>query len=250
MNHIESLVRGFDRAGVPLKIAERPFVRVSTDAIVQMDVRRTTEHGRVREEVLLWPGRGAEIRVADTDADLNQLVLRVREGGRTFTEDRYVPHLKRTVKLYRRTTPELRRFLVGMDEAHLFVAQLTTPATTVAEAHRGLRPKTLEERPEAFRQGEWFFVPATAAEREEIRKLARVFFRRNERLGGRRTMRGRPHFAEQLVRVQVRDDAAIRFVEFARGRVRHPDHAVLELKEWMRVFVNTENRAIGSTWVD
>ena len=35
------------------------FARVSTDEIVQMDVRLTMKHGRVREDVLLWPGKGA-----------------------------------------------------------------------------------------------------------------------------------------------------------------------------------------------
>jgi hypothetical protein len=250
MNQIESLVRGFARAGVPLQIADRPFARVSTDEIVQMDVRRTMKHGRVHEDVLLWPGKGADLQVTGTDSDINQLVLRVREARRKFYERRWSPEARRNIQVERWTSPDLRRFLVGMDEAHLFVAQLTTPATTVADAHRGLRPMELEARPEAHRQGEWFFVPASAAERESIRKLARVFFSRNERIGGRVAMRGRPHFAEQLVRMQVRDDTGTRFVEFVRGRVRHPDHAVLDLKEWMRVLMNTENRAIGSTWVD
>jgi hypothetical protein len=30
---------------------------------------------------------------------------------------------------------------------------------------------------------------------------------------------------------------------FARGTVRHPDHATIELNGWHRVVMNTENRA-------
>lgn len=249
MSQIEQLARGFERARVPLEVANRPFVRsVASDEIVQMDVRRFQERGRVRETILLWPGKGAELLVTGTDAELAQLVLRVREPRRKFVERIWDSKERKVREVERWTNPELRRFLVGMDESHLFVAQLTTNATSVAQAHRGLRPKELEERPEKYRQGEWFFVPITAAEHALIRKVSGRFFRRNEAIGGNGARRGRPHYAEQLVR--VRDETGPRFVEFVRGRVRHPDHATLELKEWMRVFLNTENRSVGATWVD
>ncbi len=248
MSHPIALARGFERAGVPLEIADGPFVRgVVSDEIVQMDVRRQNVRGRVQEKVLLYPGKGADLAVTDTDAGWKQLVLRVQEPRRKFIEHRWDPKLRLTVPVVRWTSPDLRRFLVGMDEAHLFVAQLTTNATTVADAHRGLRPAVLESRPESFRQGEWFFVPATASEKEKIGRSWHRAFLRNEPIGGRRRgMRGRPHYAEQLVRFP--DHGAV--IELVRGRVRHPDHAVLELKEWMRVFMNTEDRTAGSRWVD
>ena len=39
-------------------------------------------------------------------------------------------------------------------------------------------------------------------------------------------------------------------IEFAKGRVRHPDHKSLVLNEWRRVYMNTEDRSVGATWVD
>jgi hypothetical protein len=243
MSMIENLVRGFERANVPLKVTDAPFVRgVDSDRIVQMDVRR---EGKA-ENVFLYPGLHNELVVTGTDAAERQLVLRVREAARKFTEQRWdkKQRIFRTVE--RRTTPALRRFLVGMDEAHLFVAQLTTKAETVEQAHEGLRPAVLRERPEKFRQGEWFFVPITPDEREQIGKTSYRFFERNARIGRHLSRRGRSHNAEQLV--QLRQGAGP--AEFVRGRVRHPDHATLELETWMRVFMNTEDRSVGASWVD
>ncbi|MEZ0228597.1 MAG: hypothetical protein ACAI25_08230 [Planctomycetota bacterium] len=253
MSDHSPLLRGFERAGVPLELALGPFVRgVAGDEIVQMDVRRRNVRGRIHERVLLWPGKGAEIGVLGADAELNQLVLRVLEPRRKFIENRWDAKVRKTVPVVRWTSEDERRFLVGMDEAHLFVAQLTTRATTVADAHRGLRPSVLESRPEAHRQGEWFFVPATSDERELIGRSWHRAFLRNEPIGGlSRGMRGRPHYAEQLVRFTNRPDTATgRAVELVRGRIRHPDHAVLELKDWMRVFMNTEDRTVNARWVD
>ncbi len=244
MSMIESLVRGFERANVPLKLTDTPFVHgVDSNRIVQMDVRRDRGEG---EKVLLFPGTSNELRVTGTDSRYRQLVLRVREAERKFTEQRWDEkhRIFRTVE--RRTTPALRRFLVGMDESHLFVAQLTTKAESVAEAHLGLRPAVLGERPEKFRQGEWFFVPISPSEHEIVGKTSHRFFEQGARIGDHLTRRGRPHTVDQRVRIEV--DGVL--AELVRGRVRHPDHATLELPAWMRVFVNTEDRSVGASWVD
>jgi len=249
MNQIELLVRRFENARVPLRLAYAPFARgVRSGEIVQMDVQRTPPP-RIREEILLWPGAGAELFVSGIDADIRQLVLRVREPARRFVERRWDREQKRMVEVERWTTPDPRRFLVGMDESHLFVAQLTTRATTVADAHAGLRPKVLEQRPEARRQGEWFFVPVTPGELHVVQKAAKRFTHRKVAIGSQLAARGRPHVVDQLVRLQSRT-AGERPLEFVRGKVRHPDHATIELAEWMRVFMNTEDRAVGATWVD
>jgi hypothetical protein len=147
----------------------------------------------------------------------------------------------------RTTTDVTRRFLVGEDESHLFVAQLSIPASTVAEAHETLRPRELGGRKKVRRQGEWFFVPATREEHELIRRRLRVGRVTNARIGAHLAMRGRPHVVDELVQLRYEDG---RLVEFVRGRVRHPDHEVLELKDWVRVVMNTEDRSVGATWVD
>jgi hypothetical protein len=69
---------------------------------------------------------------------------------------------------------------------------------------------------------------------------------KNARIGANLPIRGRPHVASELV--QLREDA--RIMELVRGKVRHPDHATLELDGWRRVVMNTEDRSVGSTWVD
>ncbi len=244
MSMIESLVRGFERANVPLKLTDTPFVHgVDSNRIVQMDVRRDRGEG---EKVFLFPGTSNELRVTGTDPRHRQLVLRVREADRKFTEQRWDKKHRIFRTIERRTTPALRRFLVGMDESHLFVAQLTMKAETVEQAHEGLRPAVLRERREKFRQGEWFFVPITPEEHELLGKTSHRFFERNARIGRHLTRRGRPHLAEQLVQLPLGGGTA----ELVRGRVRHPDHATLALATWMRVFMNTEDRSVGASWVD
>ena len=69
----------------------------------------------------------------------------------------------------RSTDARKRHFLVGRDERQLFMCRLPRACTTVAEAHAALRvpeakmeARSVLER--ALRQGEWFFVPAEAAD--------------------------------------------------------------------------------------
>jgi hypothetical protein len=116
------------------------------------------------------------------------------------------------------------------------------------------------------RQGEWFFVPVTASERGFIDEKLTL---RNEpiRRGG-----GKPHTVQELVRtggdlvyVSTRGSAILSEVRyerlhaqdpaaarrnwrqmrrnprvFARGTVRHSDHATIALRDWHRVVMNRE----------
>jgi hypothetical protein len=116
------------------------------------------------------------------------------------------------------------------------------------------------------RQGEWFFVPASVWGRDAI---SEKFVLHNEPL---RRGAGKPHIVEQLYRVggelvyvcsnrpnglnetQYRklvqsNPAAARWGwqalrrnprVYARGRIRHPDHATITLADWHRVVLNTE----------
>lgn len=121
-------------------------------------------------------------------------------------------------------------------------------------------------RNEAYvRQGEWFFVPAQLIEEPKL-------ILRNEpiRRGG-----GKPHMCEFLAReggrtvwvgpgypngitekqfkklnvhprsrglwrTMVRDAGV-----FVKGKITHPDHATIVLKDWYRVMPNTEGQAGG-----
>jgi hypothetical protein len=116
------------------------------------------------------------------------------------------------------------------------------------------------------RQGEWFFVPVPASMHDPIHEK---FVLRNEPL---RRGAGKPHVVEQVYRVGgelvyvcpnqpngltdaqyrrlLRDNPAAanwgwRALRrnprvYARGAVRHSDHATITLPDWHRVMLNTE----------
>jgi len=200
----------------------------------------------------------AQVEVVDVRPRERHLLLLVRDGD------------------------EKSKFLCGHDERHWFVAAVPESArgvTGVTKAMHalqpeavqgrlaGVRPKNrLRRRNDAFvRQGEWFFVP-TALWPEPL--AAHVL--RDEPLS---RGRGKAHMLQFAVRrggevvwVSHRQGRTIgqgtyermshderkrgdfiRMVRdpqlYAKGAVRHPDHATIHLPSWHRVFMNTEQRA-------
>lgn len=189
--------------------------------------------------------------------------------------DRHDRHLLLLVK-----TPTANdRFLCGHDEREWFVAAVPGGASSVAQAKLALLPAEVREAADharlnqrqrtrrhnrAFiRQGEWFFVPAPGLcvdrkrilRDEPIRRgggkphmVAEVF-----RTGGER-VRACSRFPNGITESEyqaliVRDPKAerwgwqVRFRNaevYARGSVRHRDHATITLHEWHRVWMNTE----------
>ena len=189
--------------------------------------------------------------------------------------DRHDRHLLLLVK-----TPTANdRFLCGHDEREWFVAAVPGGASSVTQAKLALLPAEVREAADharlnqgqrtrrhnrAFiRQGEWFFVPAPnlCVEKKHILRNEPI------RRGG-----GKPHMVAEVFRtggdrVRVcsqfpngimereyqaliaRDPKAkrwgwqVRFRNaevYARGTVRHRDHAMITLHEWHRVWMNTE----------
>lgn len=181
-------------------------------------------------------------------------------------------------------TPEGKaaRFLCGHDEREWFVAAVPGGASSVLQAKEALKPQPIRARQSelkvpsrlrnrrknaAFRrQGEWFFVPASAWPRDQINEK---FVLHNEPL---RRGAGKPHIVEQLYRVAgevvyvcakhpngVSEPRYRRLLQqkpsaaqwgwrmlrrnprvYARGKIRHSDHATITLPEWQRVVLNTE----------
>lgn len=182
----------------------------------------------------------------------------------------------------RRPAGKAARFLCGHDEREWFVAAVPGGASSVVQAKEALKPRAIRVRQNqlkvpsrlrnrrknaAFRrQGEWFFVPASAWGRDWINEK---FILHNEPL---RRGAGKAHIVEQLYRVGGElvyvcanrpngltetqyhkllqsDPPAAQWGwralrrnprVYARGRVRHPDHATITLPEWHRVVLNTE----------
>jgi hypothetical protein len=258
-----SLSRPFDSAGLRLELPVRPLLSFNPD-IFQMDIRKL----RGGESFRLWKGHESNsVRVTDTDKGRRQLVLLVQEPPRFFEEQvakrgRAAPPpqfqglriLKETESHWvveRRTASALRRYLCGMDECHLFIAEFAG-GTTVSDAHRLLKPEAVRDADRSapgrtLRQGEWFLVAPSAVERRlvELRLSESPYLvHRRESLGGN----GRPHIADEVLRL-----APDRV--YARGALRHPDHKTLILDGWRRVHRNAEVHgsaagANGIFWID
>jgi hypothetical protein len=271
MSSHHPLVERFRRAGLDLRIANSPLVDANNNAIVQMDIERK---GRA-ERFKLWLGDADTNRVIvqSLDRSLKQLVLFVDEPRRAFTvKMRRGQVLSRPVIAWtpdrkyayvREFTPGNKRHLLcGMDEQHYFIAQLRSGAGTVAHAHRELFNPSVdtavrETGNKAIRQGEWFFVEASAAEQsalealiadDEIWPLRRQAVR--DAVYGFR--RGRSHIVDELLEVRGSPPGGPLLKPiYVRGKVRHPDHHVVELPRWSRVFGNREASASpGVNWVD
>lgn len=229
-----------------------------------MDILKNNKLEELR--ISVPDGDDAEVKVLGIDKVLNQAVLMVHEPAKEFQETIWDSGLMKYRTINRRTREEKRRFLVGMDECHLFIAQLTGGATSVQQAHDNLRPRNVPsgkaaKKRKIKRQGEFFFVPASPSELRQIEDHAASFgIIEAVGIGGRsrRFMRGRPHVVDQSVTVALRrweDRAGQHTVdaEFVRGKVRHPDHQVINLDVWHRVWVNTEDRETlnrVTSWVD
>ena len=186
----------------------------------------------------------------------------------------------RHLVLLARTGAEKSKFLCGHDERHWFVAAVPDSAravTGVASAKAALQPDPVRalvartrpkdphrRRNDAYvRQGEWFFVPAPDL------RVAEWLVLRNEplfrpggtphvlefahRRGGRSIyvdwMNGRQLSESRYQRLPPKERRSGRWSRqmvdpelYAKGAVRHPDHATIDLRGWHRVLMNTESR--------
>jgi hypothetical protein len=250
---MEVLERRFATIGARVKVPESPWlgmphIDIATDRRGEYFDLRFNAGGPVNE---------VELDVVDVKPDARHLLLLVRDGG------------------------EKSKFLCGHDERHWFVAAVPESArgvTGVAEAMRALQPDGVREavarmRPKDalrrknaayVRQGEWFFVPApnlvvdnaTVVRNEPITRgrgkphLVELLYRQGGTLvyvgrGYRSGLDQRAFDAlpEQIRRsrswVPMTRDAEV----YAKGTVRHPDHATIVLPTWHRVEMNTEQRA-------
>jgi hypothetical protein len=184
---------------------------------------------------------------------------------------------------------EKSKFLCGHDERDWFVAAIPENArgvTGVTTAKIALQPDPVKQlvarvkpkdrfrrRNEAYvRQGEWFFVPATPRPEPPASQVLR-----NEPL--MRSPGAKPHVMQYAYRrggsavwVNPRSgaslgDAAYRKLSdkqrrtgawqrlirepevYAKGAVRHSDHATIRLASWHRVLMNTEGGARAMRYV-
>ena len=262
------LQRRFREARLDLELLREPIARgratSGVNDIVQIDIARQGKSELFR----LYPGtRDNRIEVLGTDATHRQLVLFVEEARRRF-EVRVARHVallpgtrivseeKHARVIEQFTEASKRHFLCGMDEQHLFIAELPHGASSVHGAREALRapevpPSFADRRHGIVRQGEWFFLPIKARERAGVDEAVRKgTILRNVGIaqGARLNRAGRPHVADELVVLPARPLPLI----FVRGEVHHPDHRTVTFREFRRTVPNRERFAqpAGVLWVD
>ena len=111
--------------------------------------------------------------------------------------------------------------------------------STVTAAHRVLLPVELASHSSScnekvLRQGEWFFSPVSQHQAHDADRKFDEAPARKVVLGFSRN----PHVAEQFVNWGTHG--------WARGKVRHPEHATLKLKTWHRVHRNQDSLQPGT----
>lgn len=282
LTSLHDLRTAFDTAGLPLKLTQnfKEFNKnlVQGQLSFLFDIQRGRRKGKneFSSQFVMYPGDGTDVRVLSVDPRRKQLVLQVDETAETADDQREVQFMERTFnhrkmqfeqRLRRQLVKaQVRRFLVGEDEQHLFFAQLPKNAAsdTVEQAHVSLKPKELRNKREGSgaykRQGEWFLERASDHDickieealcthqqgSSSIRRRLEMY-RKQWRLTGNLPVagKGRPHICDEV--------AIFNGVEYARGNLRHPDHRTRHLHTWHIVRRNTEtmdSTIKGQTWVD
>lgn len=250
-----SIVKAFEAIGAKARVSPSARHRVGREGFT-IDIAR--EKG---EEIF-------DIR-RDPKVDMEISVVDKRPGDR---------HLLLMVKTEERAgVPVKTKFLCGHDERHWFVAPVNSAAADVPRAKESLKPPEVVDiqskrsgkrsrgvRGGVRRQGEWFFIPMKKMKVPANQILKSEPIRRE---GG-----GKPHIVEEVYRLggdtvyegphgnvleptafrqlsKKNPDAAKRYRAarvnakvFGRGKVRHPDHATIELECWHQIVPNTEHR--------
>ncbi|MDF2695018.1 MAG: hypothetical protein K0S65_3401 [Labilithrix sp.] len=295
----KNLVSHFASAGLELRLASSPFAGGRNAAsIFQLDIRRARPHDVRSEHFLAWLGGSGNLAaVQGSDSRERQLVLAVREGETEFEES--VPRWmvqsatgtpgsmewKKAIaaragvgvsandivarsggaSIVRFTRGSTRHMLVGRDERQLFMCELPRPCTSVRQAHEALRTPAARSRSRSaldqpIRQGEWFFLPVTGPEIDELEtaiRKSRVVVRRKTSINSVIPRAGKPHIADEIAVVVRRSGLPDRSLEprvYARGAIRHADHKTIHIRQWRRVLRNLEvdqgRSPFGGTWID
>jgi hypothetical protein len=258
---LEHLERAFDHIGARLHIEDADS---GTRAAFALNIGSD-------DEGQYFVLRGAEADLANVQFDILQ----------TQPHDRHLLLLAKQDTEQRKVRKD--RFLCGHDEREWFVAAIPGGASTVIQAKEALKPAFVRHmqsrkglnarqanlrRNAAFRrQGEWFFIPL---ERPLVLDENLILRREPIARSG-----GKAHLVEQVYRtggetvfvcpkfprgvteaqhrkilqnnpkakswnwLTMRRNPGV----FARGAVRHPDHATIVLHDWHQVLMNTESTA-------
>lgn len=254
----ESIGKQFARMGARFRLVHQQTNRRDLNTDYALDIR-SDRNGQI-----------FELRMPEAvEASHDVTVLQVQPQDR---------HLVLLVKNQQRKD----RFLCGHDEREWFVAAVPEAVTTVVQAKEALKPTVIRsaevrsglrasERARrrnaaSIRQGEWFFVPRPGMTVRSAFVLCDEPIRRGS---------GKPHLVSELFRTGgekvyvcsrhpngVAESRYMRILAsnpkakswgwnmmrrnpgvYARGMVRHPDHATITLPYWHQVLMNTEHES-------
>ena len=239
---MQDLKKWFQKAGLSLKLEQEPIRR--NQDIFQMSIAVRGKKNRREYFRIYYGNQGNDIRVIDVDGKRQQLILLVREPSREFIT--YEFNEKTGVydkEITLSTSDFTRKYLIGMDESHLFISELPQEGAInkIKDAHKALKPESIirceKNKQGVKRQGEWFFTSISKYELKEIEENAN-FLEKKEHI------RGNAHIADKLLYLENRI--------YVSGKIRHAEHKTLKLQGWFRVVRNTEMQSrIGIVgWID
>jgi len=264
---MEAVERKFNEMGAKVNIGRAKVNRRNeNDDGFSIDI--THKDGEEIFDIILQPKNNSELSVLQIDKLDRHLLLLVREGQGIEAIS--------------------QKFLCGHDERHWFVAGVSDVSTVWAakeslkprgvranQEMTGVKRKNLQKRRNKgfVRQGEWFFIPAPSVNVDPNLIIKKEPLQRGA---------GTPHIAEEVyrfggesVRVCRRFPEGLNEREYkeelklnpeieklpweyrlrnagvyVRGKVRHPDHKIIELKGWHRVESNMETLSKNVAFVD
>jgi len=264
---MQLLCNKFQRIGARVRIVEKPI-----RGPIEVDIGH--DHKGEFFDLSVRRDSRVELDAIDVRPDLRHLLLMARDDEGRAADD---------------NSGGKRKFLCGHDERAWFVAAVPEQraASNVRTAMEALKPRDVIESQarhavrfdkrnrrhnDGFvRQGEWFFIPMLGVH------VSPGDILRNEPL--QRTG-GKPHRVEFLFRtggevvyVDARAKRVLSASQYQRlvrtnpgaargwtlqrqnmqvlvkGRVSHPDHKTITLRDWHRVAMNTENQSIAIRYV-
>ena len=261
------IVRQFERIGARAQV--RIFPNASFDR-VRLDVLRD-DRGEFYD---VLTGPRIDVRVVDARPDMRHLLLMGvpgTSGASRRNGDRFrflCGHDER--HWFVAAVPGAR----GVSNVRTAMEALKPEAVLREQERSGVRGRdgVLRRTGAYIRQGEWFFVPRPELRVDPLMVLRREPIRRGAgkahwvdevyRIGGDVVYVNRAHpngiTQDEYSELVTRDPDAKRdqwrvmrrnATAFARGRIRHPDHATITLGFWHEVFMNTENQAPGMEMV-
>ena len=249
---MQDLKRWFDKAKIPAKIEKDPIRSITRSVnnrdIFQMNIDTRGKQNK-REYFRIYHGHPKnEIRVVDIDPKNQQVILLVNEPEREYSV-RTWDRGRADWEYHTQKTPNfLRKYLMGMDESHLFIAELPKnlgPINKIKDAHKILKPNNVlvkeKETNRIKRQGEWFFIPTTQTEIELIEENSNLIEKKTP-LGNNTGKSGNSHIADQLLNIHEN--------QYVSGKISHVEHKTMKLQGWFKVIRNNEARATAISGIN